>query len=341
MVGMTTRERVMAAVKGEPVDRVPASFFEFNHLAERSSDMTAANLLEQNSRYNWDFIKVNLRSSYYAEAWGCKYRWDPQKGSLQQVDHVIKSASDFRKLEDLDPTKGVFGDQVRVAKLLGEALKGSTPYVQTVYTPLSVAARLAGAKVGPSESDEIRQFMREDPEALHDGLQVITQTLADYAKEAIRAGADGIFLATTMWSRDTITEEDYKIFGRTYDLPILEAVIQEGATFNVLHLCRENIMFDLLSDYPVQVINYDALSPRNPSLREAMGRTDKALWGGVDHKVTLLKGPVSQVVAEVQAALEQTGGKRLFIGPGCATQSQVPEAYLLAIKKVLSTWEMS
>ena len=330
----------MAAVKGEPVDRVAASFFEHNHLAERSSDTTAANLLEQNYKFDWDFIKVNLRSSYYAEAWGCEYRWDPQKGSPQLVDYVIKSADDFRKLEKLDPTKGAFGDQVRVAKLLGEVLKGSVPYVQTIFTSLGVAARLAGAvALTPSESDAIRWFMRENPEALHDGLRIITQTLANYAREAIRAGADGIFLATTVWSRDTITEEDYKIFGRPYDLPVYEAAIQEGATFNILHLCRENIMFDLLSDYPVQVINYDALSPQNPSLKEAMGRTDKALWGGVDHKITLLKGPVDQIVAEVQAALEQTGGRRFFLGPSCVTQSQVPETHLLAVKKALSTWQ--
>jgi len=339
MVEMTKRERVMAAVKGEPVDRVPASFFGHNHPAERSSDTLAPYLLEQNHKFGWDLIKVNLRSSYYGEAWGCKHRWDPQRGP-QLEDYVIRSADDFRKLERLEPTKGVLGDQVRVAKLLGEALKGSVPYVQTIFSPLSVAARLAGAlAMTPSEPDAIKRFMKENPEALHHGLLIISQTLADYAREAIRAGADGIFFATTVWSRDALTEEEYKIFGRPYDLAVLEAAIQEGATFNILHLCRENIMLDLLSDYPVQVISYDALSPRNPSLKAAMGRTDKALWGGVDHKTTLLKGPVEAIVAEVQAALEQTGGRRFFLGPSCTTQFPVPETHLVAVKEALSTWQ--
>lgn len=39
-------------------------------------------------------------------------------------------------------------------------------------------------------------------------------------------------------------------------------------------------MLDFLSDYPVQVISYDASSPRNPGLAEALGRTNKAIWGG-------------------------------------------------------------
>ena len=98
-------------------------------------------------------------------------------------------------------------------------------------------------------------------------------------------------------------------------------------------------MLDLLSDYPVQIISYDALSPRNPSLKEALSRTDKALWGGVDHKTTLLEGPVEAIAAEVHAALEQTGGKRFFLGPGCTSLRPVPDAYLLAAKEALSSWQ--
>lgn len=97
-------------------------------------------------------------------------------------------------------------------------------------------------------------------------------------------------------------------------------------------------MLDLLSDYPVQVISYDALSPRNPSLKEAMVRTDKAIWGGVAHKTTLVNGPVNTIVAEVQAALEQTGGRRFFLGPGCSHPPGVLEAHLRAAKEALSTY---
>lgn len=180
--------------------------------------------------------------------------------------------------------------------------------------------------------------MKENPEALHHGLSIIIQSLADYARQAIRVEADGIFITTTVWSRDVITEEEHEIFGRPYDLPIYEAAIDEGATFNILHLCRENIMLDFLSDYPVQVISYDASSPRNPGLAEALGRTNKAIWGGIDHKNTLLNGPVDAIVAEVQAALEQTGGRRFFLGPSCAISSQLPDVHLLAAKEALFSW---
>jgi len=333
---MTKRERSIAAMKGEPVDRVPLSFFGHNHQAECSSDTTAAHLLKQNSKFGWDFIKVHLRSSYYGEAWGSKYRWEPKGGPIVE-DLAIKSIDDLKRMEKQDPTKGVLGDQVRVAKLLGEALKGSVPYVQTVFTPLNVTRDITGIRVGTPSKGVIktRQFMKENPEALHYGLSAISQTLADYAREVIRAGADGIFMSTAPWTHDTITEEEYKIFGRPYDLPIYEATIEEGATFNILHICQQNIMFGLLSDYPVQVINYDVLSPRNPSLQEAMSNSDKALWGGINEKVTLLNGPVDAIVSEVHAAVEQTKGKRLFLGPGCSIPPQTPDTHLIAAKDAL------
>lgn len=135
-----------------------------------------------------------------------------------------------------------------------------------------------------------------------------------------------------------MTEEEYGIFGRPYDLPIYEAAIKEGAVFNILHICRKNIMFDILADYPVQVISYDIYAPSNPSLEVAKNRTNKALWGGVNHETTLLKGPVSAIASEVHSALDQTSGKRFFIGPGCAISPDVPAAHLLAVKKAISTW---
>ena len=73
-----------------------------------------------------------------------------------------------------------------------------------------------------------------------------------------------------------------------------------------------------------------------------MGRTDKALWGGMTYEAsdpdTLLNGPVKAIIALVNAALEQPGGRRFLLGPGCRMSSRVPDAHLLAAKEALSTW---
>ena len=338
---MTKRERVMAAIKGEEVDKVPASFWGHNHLAERSAEALAPYLLEQNRKFDWDFIKVNLSYTSFVEPWGSKYRFDAEKGP-QLEDYPVKNVNDLRKLERLDPTKGMLADQVKVSKYLAEAVKREVPIVHTIFSPLSVVARLCGgiAKT-PTEASAVQKFMVENPEGLIEGLQTITSTLVDYAREVIRAGADGIFFATTVWSGDTLTKEQFEIFGKPYDLVIYKAAAEEGATFNMSHLCRENIMLeDMTAGFPTHVISYDSLSPRNPSLKEAMSRTDKALCSGV-RGATLLNGPVEAISAEVRATLEATGGRRLILGPDCVVPPNTPDKHLLAVNKLLESLNLN
>ena len=98
MTEMTKRERVMAALKGDPVDRVPAVFFGHEHPAERSSDTLVAHMLEYNRKFDWDFIKVQNRNSFYCESWGCKYHWDAERGP-EILEPIIKDADDYRKLK--------------------------------------------------------------------------------------------------------------------------------------------------------------------------------------------------------------------------------------------------
>lgn len=341
MEKMTKRERLEAAVKGEDVDRVPASYYNHNHAVEYSPDTLIPALLQHQKKFDWDFVKVMLRASYYLEAWGCEYTIDPVKGAILQ-DHFVKTAEDYKKLEKLDPTKGPFGEHVEVAKILGEELKGEVPYMQSVFAPLTIAGRLAGGKFDAvDEAVATKKFIEENPDELLEGLSVITDTLANYVRECIRAGADGIFYTTTAYgSLDVLTEEEYKIFAEPFDRAVLNAANEEGAILNILHICRENLMFDLFSTYPVQIINYESTSSRNPNLNEVMNFTDKALWGGMDQRNVIPNGSVEEVMAQAQEALEQTGGRRFILGPGCTNvYLTAPDENISAMKTAVDKWQ--
>jgi uroporphyrinogen decarboxylase len=339
---MTKRERVMAAVKGAPVDRAPLSFFGHNHVVERSTDTLVKHLLEQNSTFGWDFMKIQLPNTYYGEAWGCEYRWDPTSSPTKgwiTVEGSVKKKEDLYKIKQLNPREGILGEELKVTTLLKSLLKEDIPKTHTIFTPLTVLKRLTGTELRTStEVTLTRQLMKEAPDAVHQALGVISNTLAEYAREAIRSGADGIFMTTTVWSLDTISEEEYKIFGIPYDLPIYQAAIEEGATLNILHLCRENIMLDLLSGYPVEIISYDAKARRNPPIKEAMRKTDKAIWGGLDHVTTLVNGPVSAISDEVHEVLNETKARRVLLGPGCSIPPQTPAEHLHAVKDAIYAW---
>jgi len=124
MTDMTKKKRVRAVIDGKCPDRIPVSFFQHNHAKEKEPRILAGHMLEVNRRYDWDFIRIQSRNSYYAEAWGCKFQWSPGAGPEMQ-DCIIKSVQDFRSLKPIPPTEGVFAEHVAVARLLGEELAGT------------------------------------------------------------------------------------------------------------------------------------------------------------------------------------------------------------------------
>src|SRR5436309_1756506 len=72
---MTCRERVWAALRGEPVDRPPVSFWgHFYDLESTAEDLVEATLRFQRE-YDWDWVKLNPRKHYHAEPWGVSYRY--------------------------------------------------------------------------------------------------------------------------------------------------------------------------------------------------------------------------------------------------------------------------
>ena len=162
---------------------------------------------------------------------------------------------------------------------------------------------------------------------------VITESFRAFVTECLNTGADGIFFATTSWaSHDLLTAAQYEEFGRPYDLRVLEAA--QGATFNILHICRSNNMLPTLAGYPVHAINWDARDPTNLSLKDGQALSNKAVIGGVARE-TLLHGQPEDVAAEVKDAIAQSGGRAFMVGPGCAIAPQCPDANLDALHAAL------
>lgn len=321
---MNKRERVTATLAGQEVDRAPVSFWGHDFLREWSPEGLAQAMLESVRSYDYDYLKVNPRATYYAEAWGCRYRPSSDARRGPELEHcVVQQASDLEAVRPVDGSAGPFGEQLEALRLIGDGLAGEVPFVQTVFSPLSVVGRLT------SDREAVRLWMAEAPQALHAALSAITETLSTYASSCLEAGADGIFFPTTEWGTyDACTAEQYQTFGRPYDLRVLKAV--EGAPFNILHVCRPHNMLDLLLDYPVAALNWADRAAGNASLAEGLAMTDKAVMGGVDERETLLRGSPDDVRGQVRDALQQTSGRRHLLAPGCSISPETPAENLHA-----------
>src|SRR5262249_27409039 len=174
---MNKRERVDAALRGYAVDRVPISFWGHDYMKEWTAEGLAEAMLANYRTYDWDYMKVNPRASYHVEDWGARLARtnDPNHGHTFTYNPVTESG-DWRRLRPLEPEQGVLGEQLTALRLIREGLGGEAYFLQTIFSPLSVAKYLVGNRPGP-----IKQFISEDPDALKTGLEVITRTFATYA----------------------------------------------------------------------------------------------------------------------------------------------------------------
>lgn len=323
---MTKRQRLEATFRGDPVDRPAVALWRhWPGDDQRADDLAAAQIAFQR-RYDWDFIKVTPNSGYCVEDWGVETAYvGSLEGTREYRRYRIHTPDDWAALPVLDPRRGALGRQLETLRAIGQAMGGEVPYIQTIFNPLSVAKYLAG-------DDLLKVHLRRHPDQLKAGLEIITQTTEAFVHEVIRAGAAGTFMAVQHAQYGVLSEHEYATFGRPYDLRVLEAA-SEG-WFQLLHLHGSDVMFDLLSDYAVQVVNWhDRETP--PSLAEGMACVRGAVCGGLRQWETMVRGTPEAVQAEAADAIAQTGGRRLILGTGCVTPIVAPTSHLAAVRRAV------
>jgi len=314
-------ERIEAAAAGEPVDRLPISLWRHFPGDDLDPGKLAGHMVSWQRKWDFDLVKFMPSGTYGVEDWGAVTAYQgAANGARAVVGPALARAEDWRRLARLDPRKGVLGQQIEALRLAARELGGGAPILQTVFSPLTTARKLAGERVFAD--------MRRSPEELEAGLRIITDATIAFALASLEAGANGFFLATQCASYRVATEAEYARFGKRYDLEIL-AALQGRTRLDLLHIHGEDVMFDLLADYPVSLVNWhDRLAA--PTLRDALKRFPKLLVGGVEENRTLARGPEDAIGAEVRDAIAQTGGRRLMIGPGCVLLIATPEAHIRA-----------
>lgn len=323
---MSKRDRIQATIAREPTDRPPVSFWRHFYKQELTPEGLAAAMIDWQRTYDFDFVKVNARASYHVEDWGNRYLRSGNDQDPPRLDwYRVKEPSEWAQLDRLKPTEGVLGDHLKAIELIRQGLGPDVPILMTVFTPLSIAGNLAGTV------QLMRQHLENHETETLAAIDQVADVFSAFAVECLNAGADGLFFATTKWATtDSISLEQYQRWGRPCDLRVLQAV---EAAFNLLHVCGSNNMLTSLLDYPVQVLNWDATDPTNPNLADVLGRTEKAVMGGVTQSRTGDDGEREALLAEVAAAREATGGTGWLLGAGCVVPPQATDENLRALRQ--------
>lgn len=318
--------RVLAALRGEPVDRVPFAFWRRFPREEGDPDTLAQATWAFAQALGTDLVRLMPGPFYAIEDWGAEVH-RPSRGDEPPILRrpLVREPDAWRDLLSLDLEAGALARELEALRLLLTLTRKRVPVLMTVYSPLALAYQMAG--------DRLLDHLRQAPQAVHFGLAIIAETTARLAKRACRLGADGLFFVAHPAPRAHLTEAEHLAFGEHYDRVVLEAV-QEVSVCTVLHLRGDHPFFRLADRYPVHAVHWDGEENGSPSLDQALGLTAKALVGGLRPR-TLRDGSPEEAAQEARRALEITRGRRLILAPSGDLLPDTPEANLLAVREVV------
>jgi uroporphyrinogen decarboxylase len=325
---MTRSERIQAALRREPVDRVPYAVWRHFPEVDRNPAGLAQATLRFHERYASDFVKITPPGGYAVQEWGCVEAEEVRPdGHRPCARCAVQGAEDWRKIRALDPGAAAgWAHQLETIIRMGfDRRVGDAPVVPTLFSPLSLARKLSGERLNAD--------LRAHPGLVKDALEAITETLVRFAHVALAEGVSGIFYSIQAADRRLHTEQEYAEFGEPYDHRVLESVA-DRSLLTIIHCHGGELMFDRLAALPGHAWNWeDRATP--PTLAEGLARVPGAVIGGLGQWTTLRGGTPEAAAAEALDAVAQTGGIGLIVGPGCVLPPGTPDANLAAVVRAI------
>jgi uroporphyrinogen decarboxylase len=212
--------------------------------------------------------------------------------------------------------------QIETLQLISGGLRESVPFIATVFSPLSQAKHLAG-------KEKVLSHLRREPALFHQGLNTITESTLRFIEAAKATGISGIYYAVQYARYPMMNSSEFAEFGREYDLKILEAV--GDLWLNMTHIHSDQIMFDQVADYPVEIVNWHDRET-GFSIAEGLDQISGAASGGVDQWSIHGESP-SFALTEAADAVAQTNGRRLVLGTGCVIMTTTPLRNIRALRE--------
>jgi uroporphyrinogen decarboxylase len=299
---MTPRERIATVLKGGTPDRTPFTFWYHFHLDPPAGPNLAEAEIDFYRTYRPDVFKTMHDIQY-------------------EDSERVRGIEDWSGLRSLPAHEGNFGMQVETTRLIVErAREFDVPVVHTVFNTFRYANQISGGR--------LLEHLRQDPERVHAGLRVITDSLVAFVRGLVDAGADGIYFAVHGPSDDMATPIEYEANFLDLDKDVLQAV--GGAGLNIMHPhSYSKLYFDLVLELPTHVCCWSDREA-GPSLTDVRAKTDRCLMGGINELAIPSRTP-EQIRAEARDAIEAMRGSPFILSPGCSVPLDATPEQMRAI----------
>lgn len=333
---MTSRERVLAALRREPVDRTPvanptsiatvelmdltdAYFPEANREAELMARLAATGYTE----LGFDSIMPVFSIIQESSALGCKMQWEQKdnwptvkmREPIWERPEEVQIPDGFLEHRDIKCV-------IDAIRLLRKEFGNEVAIIGKTMGPWTLGYHCFGVEpfLLMSYDDEVKTM---------DALNRMKEISVLFGVAQIKAGADALTFPDHA-TGDLVSGEYYLRFLKDLHIEMVERI----PVPLILHICGRTVdRMGYIAETGMAAFHYD--SKNQPG--ESMDAVDSeiALAGNINNPETLFaKGP-AEVRREVLANLE--AGVQI-VAPECAIPLQTPIENLLEIPKTVKEW---
>jgi uroporphyrinogen decarboxylase len=240
-----------------------------------------------------------------------------------QYEHVfphipaIQTPEDWKDMPFYD--MDFYDAPLRVVEGLIEAAKDEALVILTLYSPFMCAGHTASDAM-------ITAHLKEDPEKVKLGLEIITESLLGFVRACIRLGVDGFYASTQGGETHRFADKAiFETYIKPYDLILMEEANQK-CSFNILHVCDYHGGYDDLTpylDYPGHVVNCSLnLGERTITTKEAARMFARPYMGGLDRHGIITSEDHAGIRTRVEVVV-RTAPARFILGADCTLPGDI------------------
>jgi len=331
---MNSFERVMNRLEGKPVDRIPnlsiVMMFAAKELGVTFSQccsdfrLLADAAFRCHERYGIDMVCAISDSMREAEGFGTQVIF-PEEGVPYAAAMRLQTLSDIDALRVIDPSMGRrMTDTVEAVRLMRRRAENDVPVVGWVEGALAECCDLM-------DMQHVFINLLDEPEAMHQLLDICTQQGILFAKAQVEAGAHimGIGDSAASLVGPTLYEE----FVLPYQQRLIRAIHDMGIKVK-LHICG-NIgpVMHLVAQAGADMVDCDFMVDMERAADILPQGT--CVCGNFNPVEVMYQGTPEMVKAEVRRCKELGRRNNNFIAPGCEVPKDTPPENMLALLAAL------
>ena len=332
---MNTKQRLLNALRRQPVDRIPVAALATGITVEmqekvgvywpeahRDADKLAGVAESIHLHTDIECIKLPFDMAVEVEALGAEVDYRTRDTVPTEKHHIFTMPDDLVIPDD-------FFDRGRVPTVLKATNKLRKKYdneigiVTSIVGPFSTAEKLFGF-------DNFLTWVIDHPDWIHQVMQKLTPLSIRYSQAQIDAGTDAIIIGEAGCSGGLISANMYRDFIMPYHKQLCDAL----SVPTIMHICGKSTRHtQYIAETGTSVYNFDEGVDIKTAHKYLDGKV--GLTGSVPTVTVLLDGTPDEVYKSAWACLEQGVD---VLTPGCAMAPHTPLENIAAMTKAAHDW---